>query len=183
MNTISYAQASHMVHAAACWLVEAYRKAAPDMARSLSVCGLAVQAHPAGVSFEPYDVEQGLDAMIARVKEDGILFVSELNQDTAIYPDHGGIDGNLWFRHVHDMGHLLYRLGFTAAEERLLHSQLWAAHVEPNLPAIPFVRELCRIVYDADTHGQTEHFEATGEFPVDQMRFAIAYLRGALSNA
>lgn len=172
--TINHAD---IVKRAAAVLVGMYKEAAHDLrARLRSRLNVTVNNRgPVGVCYEPYDVELGVDAMFMQVRESRMLFVSLLNADTAIY----GAEGNAWFRFFHDLGHLLYQLEFTAEDENKLHQLLWChlSRTSSFLKLSLLEQELVRIVYDADTTGQTNYYTEHGEFPADQTAFAIEYLK------
>ena len=165
-----------IVKRAAAVLVDMYKEAAHDLRVALRADrGIAVTNRiPVGVFCEPYDVELGVEAMGVQVCEQRMLLVSLLNADTAIY----GAEGNAWFRFFHDLGHLLYQLEFTAEDENKLHQLLWChlARTSSFNKLSLLEQELVRIVYDADTTGQTNYFTEHGEFPADQTTFAIKYL-------
>lgn len=173
--TINYAD---VVKRAATVLVQMYKEAAPSLRQDLlEYHGTAVYNRgPVGVFYEPYDVELGVGAMRKQVREAGGLLVSLLNADTAIY----GAEGNAWFRFIHDMGHMLYVLEFTADDENKLHNLLWVHYLRhtPSFGKLSKLeQELVRMVYDADTTGQTNYFTEHGDFPADQTAFAIEYLK------
>lgn len=134
---------------------------------------------PVVLDCEPYDVELGIGGMRQKTQEAGALFVSGLHCETAVF----GERGNHWFRHVHDLGHLIYDLGFDAASENRVHTRLWRYWLQETdtYKALGKARkENAMSLYYCDTVGQTDYFEQHGEFPADQFQFAVERLRGVL---
>lgn len=168
---------ANIVKRAASVLVRMYKEAALELRHALRECdGVDVRnREPYGVFYEPYAVEQGVAGMREKVRESGLLLVSLLNSGTATY----GIEGNAWFRYVHDMGHLLFWLDFNERDESALHILLWGRleRTDSFRGLSKMDQELVRLVYDADTKGQTEYFAKHGKFPADQTAFCVEYLR------
>src|SRR5690554_5640823 len=113
----------YRIEQAAADLVAMFIEVAPQLRRQLwDVWRTYVRnVGPVVVDYEPYDVELGIEDMRQRVRASGALYVSGLHCKTAVY----GERGNHWFRHVHDLGHLIYDLGFDAASENRVHLRLW----------------------------------------------------------
>lgn len=108
------------------------------------------------------------EALIANA-DAGVLSVSPEFSDYAIY----GKSGNATFRIFHDYGHILYGMKFTLQDEIALADILWA---ELEKVIQPEMREVCRVVYMADTKEQSLFCDQTGDFPVDQKTFVKKFL-------
>ena len=99
----------------------------------------------------------------------GTLFISDDHCETSIY----GMQGNVAFRIMHDLGHLSTGLTFSTADEVALALHQWE-QVRRCIPAD--WRERCQAVYQADTIMQSLYCERHGVFPVDQTEFVLAAL-------
>lgn len=176
--TVLFIDHADVVKRAAAVLVHMYRESVCELRTGLGIHhGVTVANQvPVGVFHEPYDVELGVVGMRDAVRAERVLLVSLLNADTAIY----GAEGNAWFRFFHDLGHMLYELDFNAEDENKLHDMLWYRHLtrtQAFAVLSKLEQTLVRVVYAADTFGQTDHFTEHGEFPADQTAFAISYLK------
>jgi hypothetical protein len=171
----------YKIEQAAADLVAMFIEVAPKLRDQLAeVWGTHIQnVGPVVLDCEPYDVELGIEDMRQKVQDAGALFVSGLHCESAVY----GERGNHWFRHVHDLGHLIYDLGFDAASENRVHRRLWRYWLRETdtYKALGEARGFnAMALYYCDTVGQTDYFEQHGEFPADQFQFAVERLRGAL---
>ena len=161
-------------------LVKMYREAYPILRQCLGAKGIHLNhGEPKAVGREPYDVAQGIEAMLASVTKSQTLLVSGLHNST-LY-ERGG---NEWFRTVHDCVHLLYGLGFNPADEREVHRRLWqfleCTQAWHALGAPQ--KAVVGAVYYADTFGQTNYERRTGGFPEDQGAFTIKHVQRSLRN-
>jgi hypothetical protein len=145
--------------AAAHHLVEAYKKVSAEY--------LALR--PLDVTISD-DAPETYEALVADAAE-GKLRISPANSGATIY----GHAGNMAFRTMHDLGHLMYRLEFTLADEVLLATNQWL-DLKVYIPA-EFVG-VCHDLYFADTVKQSLYCDRTGEFPRDQ----IAFVRHCLTK-
>lgn len=161
--------------AAAFQLAQLYRDIEPRLRVSLAHKGIYVANYiPRGVHGTPIPVDQGIKHFTATVQARRELLVSKDFCDTSIYP---AMVDNLWFRHVHDLGHMLYQCDFDSAGERELHPQLWK-WIETSPGYWMLSRNEQRWVYAvywADTQGQTEYYDEHGKFPDDQAEFVSSY--------
>ena len=154
-------------------LGQLYRDIAPRLRAALSMRGIVIRnGCPVTVADEADlpTIDLGLAGFIAAVRESRQLAVSSEFCSTAIYPQ---VTDNLWFRYVHDMGHMLYGCEFDYAGESCLHPLLWNwIETSPTFWALSLEEQRwVWCVYHADTQGQTDYFEETGEFPDDQAAF------------
>lgn len=99
----------------------------------------------------------------------GLLLVSQEHSDTSIY----GVQGNVAFRIMHDLGHLGTGLTFSTADEVALALHQWE---QVRLCIRADWRERCQAVYQADTIMQSLYCERHGVFPVNQTEFVLAAL-------
>lgn len=171
----------YKIEQAAADLVAMFIEVAPKLREQLfEVWGTYIQnIGPVVLDCEPYDVELGIEDMRQKVQDAGALFVSGLHCETAVF----GERGNQWFRHVHDLGHLIYDLGFDTASENRVHMRLWRYWLQETdtYEALSLARQSNAVsLYYCDTVGQTDYFEGTGEFPHDQFQFAVERLQGVL---
>lgn len=150
-----------LLAAIAAKLVEAYKM---QIAEYQTVMPLAL-----GVSDEAPD---NYEALKAEAKQ-GKLRVSSEFSDTAIY----GLAGNVTFRVFHDYGHLLYDAEFTTEQEESLARTQW---LDVQRYIDPAWRDLCKVVYLADTVEQSLFEARTGHFPVDQKAFVLGHLNAHL---
>ena len=154
-------------------LVVMYEEVAPALRAALAACKQIEIRNvvPVTTGGQPYDVEcvGALELMQAKVRRDKCLLVSDDFSTSSVY----GPDGNSWFRYVHDMGHMLYDLGFDAESENTLHQMLWDAlrRTQAFQVAPQAHKGAAWLVYQADTKGQTDFHEKFGEFPEDQTAF------------
>lgn len=100
----------------------------------------------------------------------GVLFVAQEGCAQSIY----GERGNLWFRTMHDLGHLTFGKDTTYKDECDLAMILWQ-FIADELPAD--YRYDCAQVYTADTIGQSMYCDEHGVFPADQIAFVQAVCR------
>lgn len=137
----------------AAYLVDAYRAVSAPLADAL---GLTVEVRDgaAPTSFEELMVQAGT----------GTLYIGTEHSATSIY----GVDGNVAFRTMHDLGHIQTKLTFSTADEIALALHQW----EELRRYIPVSwRERCQAVYQADTIMQSLYCERHGVFPTDQTAF------------
>ncbi|WYV99857.1 hypothetical protein AnF1_00001 [Pseudomonas phage vB_PpuP-AnF1] len=144
---------------AACLLVEAYQKIIPEYVEALGIKDLQVGP----------DAPNTYEALVADYKANARLKVSTEFNSTSIY----GGSGNLTFRIMHDLGHLLYDAKFTTNDEVLLAQTQWK-DLERYIPK-EWV-SVCREVYTADTIEQSLFEQRTGDFPADQKGFVLGFL-------
>lgn len=109
------------------------------------------------------------EALQTDAQEGGVLYISGKHCDTSIY----GVQGNVAFRTMHDLGHLSTGLTFSTADEVALALHQWE-QVRLCIPAD--WRERCQAVYQADTIMQSLYCERHGVFPVNQTEFVLAAL-------
>lgn len=100
----------------------------------------------------------------------GVLYVAQEGCAQSIY----GERGNLWFRAMHDLGHLTFNKQTTTQDEIDLAFILWQ-YIPDHIPSEYW--EDCARVYIADTIGQSLYCEAHGAFPDDQVAFVQAVCR------
>ena len=100
----------------------------------------------------------------------GVLFVAQEGCAGSIY----GHAGNVWFRAMHDLGHLTFGKETTYKDECELAMILWP-FIADELPADYWYD--CAQVYIADTIGQSMYCDEHGVFPADQIAFVQAVCR------
>lgn len=100
----------------------------------------------------------------------GVLYIAAEGCAQSIY----GLRGNLWFRAMHDLGHLTFNKETTTRDEIDLACILWQ-YIPDHIPSEYW--EDCARVYIADTIGQSLYCEAHGAFPDDQVAFVQAVCR------
>jgi len=106
-----------------------------------------------------------LDEMRDCIRDNGgVLYVAQEGCAQSIY----GERGNLWFRAMHDLGHLTFDMRTTYNDEVALAGILWQL-VLMHIPAEYW--QDCTHVYYADTIGQSMHADEYGYFPADQVSF------------
>lgn len=104
------------------------------------------------------------EALQTDAQEGGVLYIGTEHSATSIY----GVDGNVAFRTMHDLGHIQTKLTFSTADEIALALHQW----EELRRYIPVSwRERCQAVYQADTIMQSLYCERHGVFPTDQTAF------------
>lgn len=144
-------------------LAEAYKKVAKELLRGM----------PAGCTrvkeVRRYsEAPSTLDEMRSCIADNnGTLYVASEGCENSIY----GHTGNLWFRAMHDLGHLTFGMRTTYNDEVALAGILWqlvATHVPTE-----FLYD-CNAVYLADTVGQSIHADLYGHFPDNQVEFVRA---------
>lgn len=106
----------------------------------------------------------------------GTLYIAEEGCVESVY----GRSGNLWFRAMHDLGHLTYGQDTTTEDELALAVQL-AELIAQYLP--PEMHDNCAKVYYADTVAQSLYCEQRGHFPKDQQAFVRAIVRCRIPTA
>lgn len=106
----------------------------------------------------------------------GTLYIAEEGCSDSVY----GRSGNLWFRAMHDLGHLTYGQDTTTEDELALAVQL-AKLIAVHLP--PEMHDNCAQVYYADTVGQSLYCEQRGHFPKDQQAFVRNIVRCHIPTA
>lgn len=137
----------------ATYLVDAYHFVSAPLADALGLT-VVVRDGAAPTSFEELMVQAGT----------GTLYIGTEHSDTSIY----GVEGNVAFRTMHDLGHIQTRLTFSTADEIALALHQW----EELRRYIPVSwRERCQAVYQADTIMQSLYCERHGVFPTDQTAF------------
>lgn len=104
------------------------------------------------------------EALLTDAQEGGVLYISGEHCGTSIY----GVQGNIAFRTMHDLGHLSTGLSFSTADEVALALHQWE-QVRRYIPVS--WRERCQAVYQADTIMQSLYCERHGVFPTDQTAF------------
>lgn len=135
------------------YLVQAYSAISGPLAEQL---GLTITVRP---TYNPATFEE-LQAQAAT----GTLIIGREHSHMSIY----GVEGNVQFRIMHDLGHLSTGLTFSTADEVALALHQW----EQIRLWIPVAwRERCQAVYQADTIMQSLYCERHGEFPADQAAF------------
>lgn len=100
----------------------------------------------------------------------GVLFVAQEGCADSIY----GHTGNMWFRAMHDLGHLTFDKDTTYEDECELAMILWPL-IADELPTDHWYD--CGQVYTADTIGQSVYCDEHGVFPADQIAFVQAVCR------
>lgn len=114
------------------------------------------------------DAPETMKGLLADV-EAGYLAVSPEHSDQSIY----GQIGNMWFRWMHDMGHVATGLRMHhKGEVELARYQL--ADVILGLQAQGLPEKdvaFCAALYMADSAGQSDYLDVHGDFPVDQREF------------
>lgn len=100
----------------------------------------------------------------------GVLFVAQEGCADSIY----GHTGNIWFRAMHDLGHLTFDKDTTYEDECELAMILWPL-IADELPTDHLYD--CAQVYIADTIGQSMYCDEYGVFPADQIAFVQAVCR------
>lgn len=106
---------------------------------------------------------------------DGVLYVAQEGCAQSIY----GGRGNLWFRIMHDLGHLTFGKDTTYKDECDLAMILWQ-FIADELPA-DYLCDYAQ-VYIADTIGQSMYCDEHGVFPVDQAAFVQAVCRNEVQG-
>lgn len=149
--------------AAAHKLVQAYKQVTSAMLAELGSVDLRVET--ADTPRAPTNFVQLLGQIDA-----GLLVVSYEHGDTAIY----GRDGNISFRTMHDIGHVLYQLNFSFPDEVELAHILWR-RISEHIPA-GWVTT-CHRVYLADTVGQALYERRVGKHPKNQTEFVLNWLK------
>ena len=141
-------------------LAEAYKKVAKELLRAM----------PAGCTrikeVRRYsEAPSTLDEMRSCIQgTGGVLLIAGEGCENSIY----GRTGNLWFRAMHDLGHLTFDARTSYNDELALADILWQL-VVPHVPAEYWADCVC--VYFADTIGQSMHADEYGYFPADQITF------------
>lgn len=105
----------------------------------------------------------------------GVLFVAQEGCANSIY----GHTGNMWFRAMHDLGHLTFDKDTTYEDECELAMILWPL-IADELPADYWYD--CAQVYIADTIGQSMYCDEHGVFPADQIAFVQAVCRNEVQG-
>lgn len=106
----------------------------------------------------------------------GTLLIAEEGCSDSVY----GRSGNMWFRAMHDLGHLCYGQDTTTEDELVLAVQL-AELIAQHLP--PEMHDNCAQVYYADTVAQSLYCELRGHFPKDQQAFVRTIVRCHIPTA
>jgi len=105
----------------------------------------------------------------------GVLFVAQEGCADSIY----GHTGNVWFRAMHDLGHLTFGKDTTYKDECDLAMILWQ-FIADELPA-DYLYD-CAQVYIADTIGQSMYCDEHDVFPADQIAFVQAVCRNEVQG-
>ena len=124
-------------------------------------------------SQAPSTLGEMLDCIADR---NGTLLIAEEGCSDSVY----GRTGNLWFRAMHDLGHLAYGQDTTTEDELALAVQL-AELIAKHLP--PEMHDNCAQVYYADTVGQSLYCELRGHFPKDQQAFVRTIVQCRIPTA
>lgn len=157
---------------AAQYLSGAYRQVAERLLAKRPFGCTKVKAVPL-YSQAPSTLGEMLDCI---ADNGGTLFIAEEGCSASVY----GRSGNLWFRAMHDLGHLCYGQDTTAEDELTLAVQL-AGLIAQHLP--PEMHDNCAQVYYADTVGQSLYCELRGHFPKDQQAFVRTIVRCHIPTA
>lgn len=157
---------------AAQYLSGAYRQVAKRLLAKQPVGCTKVKTVPL-YSQAPSTFVEMLDCI---ADNNGTLFIAEEGCSDSVY----GRSGNLWFRAMHDLGHLTYDQDTTTEDELALAVQL-AGLVAEYLP--PEMHDNCAQVYYADTVGQSLYCEQRGHFPKDQQAFVRTIVRCRIPTA
>lgn len=141
-------------------LAEAYKKVAKELLRAMPAGCTRVKA------VRHYsEAPSSLDEMRSCIQgTGGVLLIAGEGCENSIY----GLIGNLWFRAMHDLGHLTFDMRTTYNDEVSLAGILWQL-VVVHIPAEYEVD--CSRVYFADTIGQSMHADEYEYFPDDQVAF------------
>lgn len=109
----------------------------------------------------------------------GVLYIAAEGCAQSIY----GLRGNLWFRAMHDLGHLTFDKDTTYEDECELATILWPL-IADELPTDHWYDCLhdCAQVYTADTIGQSMYYDEHGVFPADQIAFVQAVCRNEMQG-
>lgn len=110
---------------------------------------------------------QSLPALVEWVDQFKALPIAAEHGERSIY---GGDLANAVFRAFHDAGHYVHRKEMEFADEVLLAGMQWAELV-PELQELGADLQRCRVLYFADTVGQSVYCERAGRFPSDQVAF------------
>lgn len=159
--TINESKTMHRLTVQSCaeYLVAAYIEVGAAL-RAQQGLNIQVDYKQAPSTFE----QLKLDALTM-----GTLFISDDHCETSIY----GVQGNVAFRTMHDLGHLSTGLTFRTADEVSLALHQWE-QVRLHIPTA--WRERCQAVYQADTVMQSLYCEKHGSFPTNQTEFVLAAL-------
>ena len=157
---------------AAQYLSGAYRQVAKRLLAKQPFGCTKVKAVPL-YSQAPSTLGEMLDCI---ADNNGVLFIAEEGCVNSVY----GRSGNLWFRAMHDLGHLTYGQDTTTEDELALAVQL-AELIAQHLP--PELHDNCAKVYYADTVAQSLYCEQRGHFPKDQQAFVRAIVRCRIPTA
>lgn len=141
-------------------LVEAYKKVAKELLRGMPAGCIRVKTVP--LYSQAPSILMEMRECIA--DNNGTLYVASEGCAGSIY----GYSGNVWFRAMHDLGHLTYDMDTTYDDELTLAGILWQL-VLVHIPS-EFWYD-CSAVYFADTIGQSMHADEYGYFPDDQVAF------------
>lgn len=136
------------------------------MTMASKVCPTGYDVSPEGDG--PYDLET-LQDHIART---GRILVDGRNSDNTIFgcPEH-----NWAFRAWHDWTHWVLRAPFTLQGElEVAQRQIADMH---RVYGHGKQSRLFASLIMSEVYGQALHYEATGNFPVDQVAFTHSYLR------
>lgn len=151
---------------AAQYLSGAYRQVAKRLLAKRPFGCTKIKAVPL-YSQAPSTLGEMLDCI---ADNGGTLFIAKEGCSNSVY----GRSGNLWFRAMHDLGHLYYGQDTTTEDELTLAVQLGgliAAHLPPEM------HDNCAQVYYADTVAQSLYCEQRGHFPKDQQAFVRTIVR------
>lgn len=152
-------------------LAEAYKKVAKELLRGMPagctrVKGVQTYAEAPNTLAEMRDCLRD---------NNGVLFVAQEGCADSIY----GHTGNVWFRAMHDLGHLTFAKDTTYKDECELAMILWPL-IADELPTDH--RYDCAQVYIADTIGQSMYCDEHGVFPADQIAFVQAVCRNEVQG-
>jgi hypothetical protein len=110
-----------------------------------------------------------LEALYEACRWENVVRVAIEHGEHSIY----GIKGNLAFRFLHDLGHLMGNYAMEYDDEVALALHQWpsiAKHIPHEW------RAECQRVYFADTIGQSIYCKLTGTFPANQRDFVLQLL-------
>lgn len=151
------------MHAAASMLVDAFKAVTADyIAKQLNGSPPDIRIADDTHWVAPEDYETLCDDWAV-----GLLIISNKHNDTSIY----GAAGNIAFRTMHDIGHMVHGLTFSLADEISLAMVQWPM-IRKHIHKTEFV-EVCRDLYMADTVMMSLYNERYGAFPCDQTEFIM----------
>lgn len=126
------------------------------------------------VASKHADCPSTLKGMRKCVQVDKVLPVSAEGCSDTLY----GTLGNISFRAMHDLAHVLYGRTVSAKDEKALSVTVWQLLVRPLLKqrCSGRVLDVCKAFYFTDTMGQTLVYEQFGMFVGNQVEFLSGML-------